>query len=157
VNPRVAAALLDPENGLPELEEESGKRFHFEGGDALPLDTFEVVESGGTDEIEQRALPFSVGDEVLVTIEEPHMYNDDDAVARVDSYVVSVAGGGGHVGERKLVRIESVDRASAVASLLDGNGKPAGDKVKSGSSGGRRRGSRGGRRRSRAKSKSKSD
>jgi ribonuclease G len=152
VNPRVAAQLLDPENGLPELEEDSGKRFHFEGGEALPLGTFEVVESGSRKEIEERALPFSVGDEVLVTIEEPHMYNVDDAVARVDSYIVSVAGGGEHVGERKLVRIESVDRASAVASLLEGNGEPSSERVESSSSVGRRRpGSRGGRRRSRAK------
>ena len=49
VNPRVAEALLKPESGLTELEEETGKRFHFEGGDALPLDTFDVVETGGQD------------------------------------------------------------------------------------------------------------
>ena len=40
-----------------------------------------------------RLLP-EVGDEVLVAIEEPHMYNANDAVARVDSYIVSVSGGG---------------------------------------------------------------
>ncbi len=86
VNPRVAARA-DPrrESGLRELEEETGKHFHFEGGEALPIDTFEVAETGTREKIEQRALPFQVGDEVLVTIEEPHMYNDDDAVARVDS------------------------------------------------------------------------
>ena len=51
------------------------------------------------------------------------MYNADDAVARVDSYIVSVTGGGDHVGERRLVRIESVGRSAATASLLDdGNG-----------------------------------
>ena len=104
VNPRVAAELLQPDSGLTELEDETGKRFHFEGGDALPLDTFHVVESGDREEIEERALPFQVGEEVLVTIEEPHMYNVDDAVARVDSYIVSVTGGGSHVGQG-LVRI----------------------------------------------------
>ena len=101
VNPKVARELLEPDSGLRELEEETGKHFHFEGGDALPLSTFEVAEEGGREEIERRALPFGVGDEVLVTIEEPHMYNVDDAVARVDSYVVSVTGGGAHVGERR--------------------------------------------------------
>ena len=45
------------------------------------------------------------------------MYNADDAVARIDSYIVSVSGGGRFVGERKLVRIERVERAAAVASL----------------------------------------
>jgi ribonuclease G len=153
VNPQVAGQLLQPDSGLTELEEETGKRFHFEGGDALPLSTFEVVETGPNEQIEERALPFRVGDEVLVTIEEPHMYNVDDAVARVDSYIVSVIGGGQHVGERRMVRIESVGRSAATASLLDGDGavSAGGEKVESSSSGRRRRrGSRGGRRRSRA-------
>jgi ribonuclease G len=159
VNPNVAAELLTPDSGLAELEEETGKRFHFEGGDALSLDTFQVVESGKRDEIEQRALPFQVGEEVLVTIEEPHMYNVDDAVARVESYIVSVTNGGPHVGERRMVRIESVGRSAATASLLESEGDSAvsgnGEKLESGSGGGRRRGSRGGRgRRSRASSSS---
>ncbi len=162
VNPRVAGELLHPESGLIELEEESGKRFHFKGGEALPLNTFAVEETGSNEEIEELALPFSVGQEVLVTIEEPHMYNVDDAIARVDSYIVSVAGGGSHVGERRLVRIEGVGRSSADASLLDGNGAVGGgdekEKLESPASGGRgRRGSRGGRGRSRAKAGSKKD
>ena len=78
------------ESGLAELEEETGKHFHFEGGEALAIDTYDVVESGSREQIEERALPFRVGEEVLVTIEEPHMYNADDAIARVDSYIVSV-------------------------------------------------------------------
>jgi ribonuclease G len=156
VNPRVAAELLREDSGLTELEAETGKHFHFEGGATLPIDTFEVAESGTRSKIEQRALPFQVGDEVLVTIEEPHMFNADDAVARVDSYVVSVAGAASLVGERKLVRIDSVDRSAALASLIngagqdrsDGSGESGGDEVKSSTR--RRRGRRGGRRRSRA-------
>ncbi len=122
VNPKVAAELIDADSGLAELEAETAHQFHFEGGDALPIETFDVVESGGRAEIEARALPFKVGEEVLVKIEEPHMYNADDAVARVDSYIVSVSGGGRYVGERKLVRIEEVQRAAAVASLLGAEG-----------------------------------
>jgi ribonuclease G len=162
VNPKVAAELLRSDSGLEELEAESGKHFHFEGGDALPIDTFEVIESGSRSKIEEQALPFQVGEEVLVTIEEPHMYNADDAIARVDSYIVSVTGAGSHVGERKMVRIESVDRSAAVASLLDGadggggEGKEAGDgaPVESSPERRRRRGRRGGRRRSRARTQS---
>jgi ribonuclease G len=163
VNPKVASVLLREDSGLDELEAETGKHFHFEGGEALSIATFEVIESGTRKKIEERALPFQVGDEVLLTIEEPHMYNADDAIARVDSYIVSVTGGGSHVGERKLVRIESVERASATAALLGGPGgeaedaagegkeDAAGDGVES-RAGRRRRGRRGGRRRSRAKS-----
>jgi ribonuclease G len=157
VNPRVAAELLDPEHGLPELEEETGKRFLFTGGEALPLDTFRVVETGSREEIEEMALPFQVGEEVLVSIEEPHMYNDSDAIARVDSYIVSVSGGGRFVGERKMVRIESVERSTAVAALIGADAEEAAtpddgeEAVESPDSGTRRRrGSRGGRGRARA-------
>jgi ribonuclease G len=160
VNPRVAAELLREDSPLHELEEEAGKYFHFEGGEALPLDTFEIVERGTRAEIEERALPFQVGDEVLVRIEEPHMYNADDAIARVDSYIVSVAGGGAFVGDRRLVRIESVGRSAANAALVGSAPEGNGDQ---GTSDGaadegslesrpsrRRRGRRGGRGRSRA-------
>jgi ribonuclease G len=161
VHPKVAAELIDPHSGLAALEEETGKEFHFEGGEALPIETFEIVETGSKEQIVERALPFKVGEEVLVTIEEPHMYNADDAVARVDSYIVSVTGGGPFVGERKLVRIERVERSAAVASLPGvevsgngaGDGKEDGDGLESSGSGRRRRrGRRGGRGRSRAKS-----
>jgi ribonuclease G len=166
VNPRVAAELLREDSPLHELEKQAGKYFHFEGGEALSLDTFEIVDQGTRAEIEERALPFQVGDEVLVRIEEPHMYNAEDAVARVDSYIVSVTGAGPFVGDRRLVRIESVGRSAATASLVgeapgsSGDGQPAttGDAEAGGGDGSvqsrpsrRRRGRRGGRRRSRAK------
>jgi ribonuclease G len=159
VNPRVAAELLDPEHGLPELEADVKKHFLFTGGDALPLDTFRVVETGTKEEIEEMALPFQVGEEVLVTIEEPHMYNDADAIARVDSYIVSVTGAGRFVGERRMVRIESVERSTAVASLIDDSpadaekqaGEEGGEALDSSDSGTRRRrGRRGGRNRAKA-------
>ena len=160
VHPKVAAELIDPESGLAELEKETDKQFHFEGGEALPIDTFEVVETGSRAEIDERALPFKVGEEVLVKIDEPHMYNADDAIARVDSYIVSVTGGGRFVGERKLVRIERVERAAAVASLPPGEasngssdsagGEENGSQLESAASRSRRRGRRGGRGRSRS-------
>jgi ribonuclease G len=173
VNPKVAAELLRDESPLHDLEEASGKHFHFEGGEALRLDTFEVVESGTRAEIEERALPFQVGDEVLLTIEEPHMYNVDDAVARVDSYIVSVAGAGSFVGDRRLVRIESVGRSAATGTLVGEPGErpeaaataPASPREPAGrgeegqleSRPRRRRGRRGGRRRSRARAENGSD
>jgi len=164
VNPKVAHELTDSDSGLTELEEGTGKRFHFEGGDALPIDSFELIESGSRSEIEERALPFKVGEEVLVKIDEPHMYNADDAVARIDSYIVSVTGAGRFVGERKLVRIDEVERSAAVASLLGGDsangsggGEENGSQLDSSASSRRRRGRRGGRGRSRAKQGSKDE
>ena len=122
VNPRVATILVGGQ-GVPgpivEIEAETGRHFHFEGTEALPLDTFDVVLEGTREDVEERALPFREGEEVLVQIEEPHMYNDDDAVAKLDGYVVSVFGAAPLVGERTLVKIEKVGRSAAQASLVN--------------------------------------
>jgi ribonuclease G len=152
VNPKVARELMRHDSGLLELEEETSKTFLFEGGEALSIDTFEIAESGDRDEIERRALPFQIGDEVLLTIDEPHMYNPGDAVARVDALVITVTGAAPLVGERKLVRIEEIGRSSGLATLVDGVPEGSGeqDSAEGLESGTRRRGRRGGRRRSRA-------
>jgi ribonuclease G len=136
---------------LRELEEATGKLFHFEGTESLALDHFAVIMEGSLDEVRERAVPFAEGEEVLVTIVEPHMYNVDDAVAKIDGYIVSVAGAGKRIGEKHLVRIEEAGRNSARAVLADapppGETDADGDALQSKP---RRRGRRGGRRRSAA-------
>ncbi len=122
VHPKVASILVGGhgvEGPIHEIEQETGRHFHFEGTEALPIDHFEVVLEGTPDEIEERALPFREGEEVLVHIEEPHMYNEDDAVAKLDGYVVSVFGAAPLVGEKTLVRIEKVGRSAAQAALVN--------------------------------------
>jgi ribonuclease G len=154
INPRVTAQFTG--NGgraLRELEADTGKWFHFEGSEGLPLDHLAIVMEGTREEVQERALPFREGEEVFVEIVEPHMYNVDDAVAKIDGYIVSITGGGRHVGEKRLVRIDEVGRTAAVASLVDGatgsdEGPAEADDVESKP---RRRGRRGGRRRSRAR------
>ena len=126
VHPRVAAILIGG-GGKPlrELEDDTGKVFHFHGTEGSPLDTFAITAEGTRDDIEHRALPFKKGEEVLIRIEEPHMYNVDDAIAKIEGYVISIAGGGPFVGEKKLIRIDEVKRTAAYASLLSENGERA--------------------------------
>jgi ribonuclease G len=158
VHPKVASILVG-DHGAPgpiaEIEEETKRHFHFEGTEALPVDHFEVVLEGTREEIEERALPFREGEEVLVEIEEPHMYNEDDAVAKLDGYIVSVFGAAPLVGEKTLVRIEKVGRSAAQASLVN---PPASAEPEPAAGGGngrrRRRGRRGGRGRRKAASAS---
>jgi ribonuclease G len=115
---------------LQALEAETGKRFHFTGSEGLPHDHFDVVLEGSDEDVREQAIPFHEGDEVLVTIVEPHMYAVDDAVAKVDGYIISVASGGAHVGEKRLVRIEEAGRTSATAVLVDDQGSANGAKAK---------------------------
>jgi ribonuclease G len=161
VHPRVSTLLLSgPGRPIIEIESELGKHFHFEGSEGLPIDHFAVTMEGSEEEIAERALPFREGEEVHVTIEEPHMYNEDDAVAKVDGYVISVTGAGSLIGEKRLVRIDSVSRSAANASLVGGPPPPppasedGGDDSSGGGEGDdkprRRRGRRGGRGRRKA-------
>jgi ribonuclease G len=155
LHPKVASILVGGhgvEGPIHEIEQETGRHFHFEGTEALPIDHFEVVLEGTVDDIEERALPFREGEEVLVLIEEPHMYNEDDAVAKLDGYVVSVLGAATLVGEKTLVRIDKVGRSAAEASLVNppegvsSAAAPSGSAADTGANGRRRRrGRRGGR------------
>ena len=78
----------------------------------------------GREEVAEKAIPWRDGDEVLVEIVEPHMYNVDDAVAKIDGYVISVTGAGPLVGSKRLVRLTEVGRTSATAVLLGDDGEP---------------------------------
>jgi ribonuclease G len=143
INPRVTAEFTGHSSRvLRALETETGKSFLFEGSEGLALDHFAITFQGTREEVEERALPFRQGDEVLVEIVEPHMYDEEDAVAKIDGYIISIAGAAAHVGSKRMVRIDQVGRTAASALLLDESGevvkaspRPAGGK---GARGGRR-------------------
>jgi ribonuclease G len=160
MNPRVSAEITGNDGRvLHAIEQETGKWFHFEGSEGLPLDHFAVLLEGDREQVLERALPFREGEEVHVEIVEPHMYSPGDAVAKVDGYIISVKGAGGLVGSKRLVRIDEVGRTAAAASLV-GEIEAATNDDHPAESGGedddvesrpRRRGRRGGRRRSGAR------
>jgi ribonuclease G len=154
MNPRVSAEFTgDGARVLHQVEQETGKWFHFEGSEGLPLERFAVLVEGDREQVLERALPFREGEEVHVEIVEPHMYRPGDAVAKVDGYIIAVRGATAYVGQKLLVRIEQVGRVEAEATLVDAPEGPSsegsdGDGLESTA---RRRGRRGGRRRSSAK------
>jgi ribonuclease G len=168
MNPRVSAEFTGNDaRVLHAVEAETGKWFHFEGSEGLPLEHFAVLLEGDREQVLERALPFREGEEVYVEIVEPHMYQAGDAVAKIDGYIISIRDATKAVGEKRLVRIEEVGRTQAVARLIDapvdGNGikQGAGPGQKKGETTGvdddelestdRRRGRRGGRRRTASK------
>jgi ribonuclease G len=136
MNPRVSAQFTGQgARVLHALEAETGKAFHFEGSEGLALGHFAITLEGSNEEVQERAVPFREGDEVLVQIVEPHMYNVDDAVAKIDGYIISVTDGGRFVGGKYLVRIEEAGRTSATAVLL-GDPEPPAPAAGSGSNAG---------------------
>jgi ribonuclease G len=161
MNPRVAGRFTGQGSRvLYALEDQTGKFFHFEGSEGLALDHFAVTLEGSRDEVQERAVPFRVGDEVFVEIVEPHMYDADDGVGKIDGYIISVRGASRSVGQKLMVRIEEVGRTAAVAQPIDGQlattetntalgfSTKAEDEDDDVQSAPRRRGRRGGRRRS---------
>jgi ribonuclease G len=128
INPRVTAWFIaDGARELHALEDETGRYFHFEGSEGLPLDHFAVTMEGTRAEIEEHSVPFRAGEEVHVDLVEPHMYNEDDAVAKVDGYLIDVVNGVVFVGEKKLVRIEEAGRTIATAVLVGADADAAAD------------------------------
>ncbi|HKG65170.1 MAG TPA: ribonuclease E/G, partial [Solirubrobacteraceae bacterium] len=126
LNSRVTAWFIaDGARELQALEADTGRFFHFTGSEGLPLDHFSVVMEGTRDEVAEEAVPFRGGEEVHVDIVEPHMYNPDDAVAKVDGYVITVTNGVAFVGEKKLVRIEEARRTTATAELTGADAEAA--------------------------------
>ena len=126
LNSRVTAWFTaDGARELQRLEEDTGRFFHFTGSEGLPLDHFTIVMEGTRDEVAEEAVPFRGGEEVHVDIVEPHMYNPDDAVAKVDGYVITVTDGVAFVGEKKLVRIEEARRTTATATLTGADAEAA--------------------------------
>ena len=75
-------------------------------------------------------MPFQAGDEVHVHIVEPHMYNEDDAVAKVDGYMIEVVNAIPYVGEKKLVHIEEAGRTLARAVLVGAEAEEAAEAAK---------------------------
>jgi ribonuclease G len=145
INPRVSTQFTGHGSRvLHALEAQTGKSFLFEGSEGLALDHFAITFMGTREEVEERALPFRQGDEVLVEIVEPHMYDVDDAVAKIDGYIISIVGAAPHVGEKRMVRIDQVGRTAASALLLDESGEvvPAPERSSEPKGAGRSRGRR---------------
>jgi ribonuclease G len=142
-NPRVTTQFTGHGSRvLHALESETGKSFLFEGSEGLALSHFAITFMGTREEVEERALPFRPGDEVLVEIVEPHMYDVDDAVAKIDGYIISIAGAAGNVGEKRMVRIDQVGRTAASALLLGDDGEVVRPAPRNGGAGSRGRGAR---------------
>jgi predicted RNA-binding protein with TRAM domain len=119
--PSEVAGLLIGAAGsrLAEIERETGRMFAFETRDDLPADHFRVVAEGSAAKVVPTALPVAPGDELDVELLETHKHHPDDAIGRLDGYVIAVAGAAGRVGETVRARIERATRTVAYAVLAD--------------------------------------
>jgi ribonuclease G len=125
--PAQVAGLLIGAAGarLSEIEQETGRRFAFEAKEGVPLDHFSVLAEGSAAKIEPQALPVRPGDELELELEEVHLHHPEDAIGRLDGYVVSVADAGSRIGETVRIRVERATRTVAYATVAGVDGAEA--------------------------------
>jgi ribonuclease G len=129
LNAQVAGILIGPgASRLDELEKEMGRRFAFKTRPRVSPSHFTLLAEGPAAEIDPQAFPVSAGQELELELEEAHLHDENDAIGRLDGYVITVAGAGESVGEKVKVRIEHAGRTSAHAVLASqpaADGRPA--------------------------------
>ncbi len=114
----VAGILIGPgASRLDELESETGRRFFFETRDDLPASHFAVLDRGPVSRLEGKALPVTKGQELDVKLEDVHLQSPGDAIARVNGYVIAVAGAKDRIGKNVRIKIERATRTVAYATL----------------------------------------
>jgi len=112
-HPSVAAQIIGP-NGtlLRRLEERTGKTIFVKGAEGMHIEDVEIV-AGTRRELEERALPVREGQVLDMQVQEPHLTNPKDGIARIEGYVIDIEDGGRYVGQKLKVEITKVFRTYA--------------------------------------------
>lgn len=119
VHPSVAALLIGSGgSNLRRLEEELGKSIFVKGNDRLHIEEIKVLAAGSRQEVEAKAMPVHEGQVLEVEVEEPHMSNTNDGIARLEGYVLNIEGAGHQVGERLKVQVTKVFRTYARGKVV---------------------------------------
>lgn len=119
VHPSVAALLIGVGGGnLRELEKELGKTIHVRGNNEIHMEQWSLKVLGTKAEVEERALPVRVGQVLDVKIDEAHVTNDADGIARVDGYVIDVENAATMVGRRVRVEVIKAYRTYAKGRMI---------------------------------------
>jgi len=117
-HPSVASILIGPNgSALHKLEQHTRKTIYVKGAETLHVEDVEII-TGDKKTVEERAFPVRPGEVVDIQIEEAHITNPNDGIARIEGYVIDVEGGGRHVGQRHKVEITRVFRTYAKAKLV---------------------------------------
>jgi len=99
------------------LEEELNKKIYIKGCDAFHAEEMKIISAGTRKEVEKAALPVEVGEKLEVTIEQPHLANKQNGIARLEGYIIDVEGAGKKLGQTLTVEIVKRTRTYARAKI----------------------------------------
>lgn len=118
LNPTIASLVIGKGGkNLANLEFITKKYIAIKSDENLPLDAFEVMSEGLANDIKEAAKPFRIGDILDLEVEEHYSHNKNDALSRVEGYVVQIIDGRKYIGTRVKVEIKSISKTSAVAVI----------------------------------------
>lgn len=119
VHPSVASLLIGVGgSNLKELERETQRSIYIRGSEDCHLEEMHMRALGSKREVEERALPVRAGQVLDLKVEEHHVTNVWDGIARVEGYVIDIEGGGDRVGENVKVEITKAFRTYAKGKIL---------------------------------------
>jgi len=119
VHPSVAALVIGSGGqALKELEKDLRKSIFIKGSEDCHIEDMRLRALGSRDEVQEKALPVKAGQVLELKVEEPHVSNLFDGIARVEGYVVDIEGAGNKVGEKVKVQITRAFRTYAKARIL---------------------------------------
>jgi ribonuclease G len=103
---------------LKYIENLTKKHLIIKGDDNLKLDEVIIVTKGNYKEVEDASKPFKVGDFLELFVEDTYLHNSEDALARIDGYIIQIIGGKKYIGKKVKVEIKNVSKTSAVAEII---------------------------------------
>lgn len=119
VHPSVAALLIGVGGqNLERLERELATPLYVKG--RPDMDTSQISISALDDQplAVQMTVPVTPGQQLEVAVEDRHIGNEYDGIARVNGFVLDIAGAGDRVGETVRVEVTKVFRTYARATLV---------------------------------------
>jgi ribonuclease G len=118
-NPAVAARLIGSGGAsLRDLENKTGKSLYIRGSAGHHIEAVTILPLHDNEEIKANTLPVKLGDVLEVKVEEPHMTNFHDGIARVNGFILDIEGAAAYVGETIPVEVCKVFRTYAKARLV---------------------------------------
>jgi ribonuclease G len=117
-HPSVAAMLIGPGGkSLRVLEEKTSIPIQVRGMESLHSRDFTITPLTSHEELWAAAVPVKLGQVLTITVEEQHLSKPQDAVARVEGFVIDIEDGADHVGQSVELEITKVLRTYAKARI----------------------------------------
>ena len=119
LHPDVAAVLIGAGGDkLAELENHLNMDIYIRGNNEYHIENYEIISKGSKKDLKRMALPVNKGEKYTVYVEDTHIHNEDDGIARLKGYIIIIKDGG-HLKEEEVeVKINEVHRTFAKAELI---------------------------------------